>query len=882
MQPDHHGGIDMRAINENTLEILKSQKMIGQDKFNYNLRLEGVDYYTDVKETKTNVISNNSSYGDMAIRSDGKILLATSLGVNIYLSVINSEQEMMTAPNSGNAQTLFYSVRNKLGQRYHSLLRLKNGKILLFISDKGNKTDNIPFTIKCFESANGLGDDFVLKSTLYSQDRMNTGEEYTKNLLTKASQADDGAIFIAGSAGLISYSGYDKIGIKIFKSIDNGTSWSAIYTNDVGFAGVIYYETMRNLVIIGNTIFFTMIRNNGGAYADTFISIDGGISWSFYISSFANLPYSSSNWHHMIDFFAAKDGFLYMILPNAGSTEIASIYKMKLQNKINYADIDNFDNWAIIYNNVLYYNTADSLFLVSNGGVIHFFKFGTSSFTDIALIREEYSAPLNISSISISKGKGGANSLSITADNTNGSLNPNNPDGSLYGIINLNKQIIVKMGYGEEMIETFTGLIDEFSMKSYPHVMDISCRDHMKKALDQTITEGNQNTVTFENTAIESIFGYLCYLAGIETGTIEATGIKISKIFSWQSYADAFQFLADLASFEYGADEYGKLYFRRDFQPNNMAIAYTFEEGVDITSMSYKLSDDDIYYRVKAYGKSGDTVIVYDAPFVDAVKYNILPQKILKVDATEASTIGELRTIAERALYLMNSRTAIVEFEAVAVPWLQVGDFIQVYERSSMASGIFRISSMTINMTPKRFTMRLSCYYYGDSIVSGELPTETATQTADPNLNLIPEMTSNTAPSGIARASSIYNGTYEPWQALNSSNADYYWNSIASSGWIEYQFTDKKIVDKYMLKARQALEYNDAMPKNWTFEAFDGVSWIILDSRSNQTAWGINEQRQYLLTNTKAYSKYRLNVSAANGYNRLQLEQLAMYFGGGA
>jgi hypothetical protein len=143
-------------------------------------------------------------------------------------------------------------------------------------------------------------------------------------------------------------------------------------------------------------------------------------------------------------------------------------------------------------------------------------------------------------------------------------------------------------------------------------------------------------------------------------------------------------------------------------------------------------------------------------------------------------------------------------------------------------------------------------------------------------------MTSNTAPSGVARASSIYNGTYEPWQALNSTSEDYYWNSIAATGWIEYQFTELTIVDKYMLKARQALEYNDAMPKAWTFEAFDGETWIVLDTRTNQAAWGISETRQYLFTNTQAYSKYRLNVSANNGYTRLQLEQLAMYYGGGA
>lgn len=175
-----------------------------------------------------------------------------------------------------------------------------------------------------------------------------------------------------------------------------------------------------------------------------------------------------------------------------------------------------------------------------------------------------------------------------------------------------------------------------------------------------------------------------------------------------------------------------------------------------------------------------------------------------------------------------------------------------------------------------------TAYYYGDSIVPGELPTDTATQTVAPTTNLIPEMTSNTAPSGVARASSIYTSNYEPWQAFNGHSDDYYWNSITNTGWIEYQFPEKTIVDKYTLKARQLTIYNDAMPRDWTFEGFDGEKWVVLDRQTGQTNWGVYQSRTYLFTNTTAYSKYRLNVSRNDGYMRLQLEQLAMYYGGGA
>lgn len=871
----------MRAINENTLSILKSQRMIGQDRFNYELKLEGYEAgYSDIKETLTQTINDSALFADYCIRADGKVLLAYLKGAGIYLKVIDSEDEMLSTYNSGSGGNLFYTLGEVESLSCFTLLRLKNSKLLLIITDIGSFANAIPFATKIYTSENGLGDDFILTSTLSQRTRTKADKTYCKSYVSKAAQADDGSVIFATYKSRASGS-YDFVDSIIFKSSDSGVTWYQRHLqsyNTIGTGSLIQY---RSMVVHGSFAIVVKQQNYASVYSDAFVSYDHGDTWTYIVNDFSSIPKDSTGNHYLIDFASDSSGSLFMI--KSITNRSASLYKAISTDNLSYDLLNTWSNWQLIVENISMYDFDAGFLTISPRGTIHYLhKYSASTIKDVGMKREKYSAVFPASSISISKGRGSANTMTIAVDNKDAALHPLNPNSELYGIINLNKQIIVKMGYGEDIIETFTGLIDEFSFKSFPHLMDISCRDHLKKALDQTITEGNQQTVSFENTAIESIFGYLCYLGGIETGTIEATGIKISKVFSWQSYADAFQFLADLASFEYGADEYGKLYFRRDYQPNNMAIAYTFEEGVDITSMSYKLSDDDLYYRVKAYGKSGDTVLVYDAPFVDAAKYNILPQKILKVDATEASTVSELRTIAERALYLMNSRTAIVEFEAIAVPWLQVGDFIQVYERSSMSTGIYRISSMTLNLTPKRFTMRLSCNYYGDSIVIGELPTETASQIVDPNLNLIPEMTSNTAPSGVARASSIYNGTYEPWQALNSTDADYYWNSIASTGWIEYQFAEKTIIDKYMLKARQALIYNDAMPKNWTFEAFDGESWIVLDTRTNQSAWGISEQRQYLFANTKAYIKYRLNVSANNGYNRLQLEQLAMYYGGGS
>jgi len=54
-------------------------------------------------------------------------------------------------------------------------------------------------------------------------------------------------------------------------------------------------------------------------------------------------------------------------------------------------------------------------------------------------------------------------------------------------------------------------------------------------------------------------------------------------------------------------------------------------------------------------------------------------------------------------------------------------------------------------------------------------------------------------------------------------------------------------------------------PKNWTFEGWNGSSWVTLDTRINQSSWGDNEIRYYKISSPSAYAKYRINITANNG-----------------
>ena len=149
----------------------------------------------------------------------------------------------------------------------------------------------------------------------------------------------------------------------------------------------------------------------------------------------------------------------------------------------------------------------------------------------------------------------------------------------------------------------------------------------------------------------------------------------------------------------------------------------------------------------------------------------------------------------------------------------------------------------------------------------------------------IPTMTGYTTPSGIVAASSEYEGTASAWQAFDHgtgpTDAGFFGHSWGSSvttfpHWLSYQFTISKTIVKYRL---YATEYPTYAPKDWTFEGWDGSSWVVLDTRINQiNNWAT--YNEYTFTNTTAYIKYRLNISGSNsGTGYVAVDEFQMFEG---
>jgi len=140
-----------------------------------------------------------------------------------------------------------------------------------------------------------------------------------------------------------------------------------------------------------------------------------------------------------------------------------------------------------------------------------------------------------------------------------------------------------------------------------------------------------------------------------------------------------------------------------------------------------------------------------------------------------------------------------------------------------------------------------------------------ATYSAD----LVPTMTSNTAPSGVASASSVYSASFAAWNAFDGSlvlNNGWVTVSGTNTGWLQYQFTSSKNIQRYTIQARDSANPT-ASPKDWTLKGSNnGTDWTTLDTQTNQTDWANLEKRTYSFTNNALYIYYRLDVSANNGF----------------
>jgi hypothetical protein len=95
-----------------------------------------------------------------------------------------------------------------------------------------------------------------------------------------------------------------------------------------------------------------------------------------------------------------------------------------------------------------------------------------------------------------------------------------------------------------------------------------------------------------------------------------------------------------------------------------------------------------------------------------------------------------------------------------------------------------------------------------------------------------------------------------------------------TTGIIGYTYPTYVAVNEYHLMPSHVV---GNAPKNWTFEGWDGMKWVVLDQRVNYVSWTAYTKSVFTLPVTGSYLQYRLNISANSGGARLQLAEFELH-----
>lgn len=134
-------------------------------------------------------------------------------------------------------------------------------------------------------------------------------------------------------------------------------------------------------------------------------------------------------------------------------------------------------------------------------------------------------------------------------------------------------------------------------------------------------------------------------------------------------------------------------------------------------------------------------------------------------------------------------------------------------------------------------------------------------------VNIIPKMTSNTTPSGVAFANAETQGSagYGAWRAFDRSIAEDYAGWLTSDslpGWVGYKFVSPKVINSYAVVSPSYPTHWPYAPSTWQFQGSnDGTNWTTVDTRSGITWSSARERKEFSIASPQSFLYYRLYVT---------------------
>jgi len=198
--------------------------------------------------------------------------------------------------------------------------------------------------------------------------------------------------------------------------------------------------------------------------------------------------------------------------------------------------------------------------------------------------------------------------------------------------------------------------------------------------------------------------------------------------------------------------------------------------------------------------------------------------------------------------------------------------FIGVYQNNSVTGGVASGAAVSYASGDQQGTFSLT------ETTNSHIPAAGATYKI--NTNIAPNGTaiaSGGSPNPMFAITNINNST----SSINNYNGENRigydtnsWCTESTTGWVGVDFGLNKTVRAYGIKPNAHDQLwpggNEGFSNNlssWTFEGWNGSSWVVLDTQSKSGVyWRIGVIYYFMVKNPSSYTKYRINGTSCGGY----------------
>jgi hypothetical protein len=213
-------------------------------------------------------------------------------------------------------------------------------------------------------------------------------------------------------------------------------------------------------------------------------------------------------------------------------------------------------------------------------------------------------------------------------------------------------------------------------------------------------------------TAIETAIKSIAQAAGITKFLFPATGHSLGKAYFFErgvSRWEAMKKIADAFGYELFFDAQGYLLMREYLDPISAPLVYTLATGPDVGNLvTYEknLNDNRIYNVIVVTGESSDAGI----PPVSAIATNTEPssptrvseigERVYQYSSAFITTTLQAQDVADKFLKIHALEEFDLNFAAINLPWLEVGEIIEFVDPRPNAGQPtrFLLSSLSLSL----------------------------------------------------------------------------------------------------------------------------------------------------------------------------------------